>query len=184
MKIKHPSKWMIPLTALMISGALILYFLLTVKPAKQESLTIIVTEKQAGQQSGLSHVINEWTTPTVLEETLAVDREIKASDVLETESEPQPDITAENADSQPTSQPTTRVKSHITAEEAAEIANLEIPDAQVLEVELDDDDPPVYEVSLKSESGYFEVDVLAQTGLILSIDQEDIEDDSEDHDRD
>ncbi len=60
----------------------------------------------------------------------------------------------------------------ITAEQAAQLAQSEIPDAKVYQVERDrENGTPVYEVDLENETSRYEVTLDAQTGAVWKTEQ-------------
>lgn len=82
------------------------------------------------------------------------------------------------------SKPATASKS-ITKEQATKLAQQAVK-GEVIRVETDwDDDDKEYEVTLRTASGYAEVEISASTGKVLDIDYDDDDDDyDDDHDDD
>lgn len=79
--------------------------------------------------------------------------------------------------------PTTSAKS-ITKEQAVTLAEQAVK-GEVLRVETDwDDDDKEYEVTLRTASGYAEVEISASTGKVLDIDYDDDDDYDDDYDDD
>ncbi|GIO40808.1 PepSY domain-containing protein [Paenibacillus apis] len=81
------------------------------------------------------------------------------------------------------SKPATSTKS-ITKEQAVTLAEQAVK-GEVLRVETDwDDDDKEYEVTLRTASGYAEVEISASTGKVLDIDHDDDDDYDDDYDDD
>lgn len=82
------------------------------------------------------------------------------------------------------SKPATATNKSITKEQAGKLAQQAVK-GEVIRVETDwDDGDKEYEVTLRTASGYAEVEISASTGKVLDIDYDDDDDYDDDHDDD
>ncbi|MDD2533841.1 MAG: PepSY domain-containing protein [Eubacteriales bacterium] len=153
----------------------------------QETRPVKTTQDNSVNKSqNLAHAISGLITPTILEESLesSIDAS-KTSDEIAVETDAVSEIDDQTTqpinDAEDAIAPPSINNSDLTIDQAIAIAIAKIAGSTFVSYELDNDDPPVYEILVRTNDHYYDVEILVKTGLVLDIEQEDdVNDDSSD----